>query len=174
VSTTTTAATPTTTTTPPPSTTTLDDVKKAVVAGFDAGEKAYLAALADPASFNPATIVATYAAGRTRDNVISSLTDFQRQGFRVKPGPQGLDYYVVEDVNLLNGPPVTQASLSVCNVSDGIVYDPQNHDAIVNGELGTHRLVWTMVVEHGSWKRLSSQETEHKVGVNACPPKPGS
>jgi hypothetical protein len=168
-----------TTTVPPPSTTTLDDVKKAVIAGFDAGEKAYFAALADPSDFNPDTIRATYAAGQAQTNVISALTDFQRQGFRYRPGPQGLDYYVVEDLKLGIGPPVTTADLFTCQVSDGVVYDPRdpnnpNDDAIVNAELGSHRYKWTMVVEDGKWKRLSSQELEHKTGVNACPPKPGS
>ena len=59
------------------------------------------------------------------------------------------------------------------------MYDPRdpnnpNDDAIVNAELGSHRYKWTMVVEDGTWKRQSSQELEHKTGVNACPPKPGS
>jgi hypothetical protein len=177
--TTSTSAAPTTTAAPPPSTTTLEDVKKAVVAGFDAGEKAYFAALADPSHFNPDTIRATYAAGEAQTNVIAALTDFQHQGFRYRPGPQGLDYYVVEDLKLGNGPPVTTADLFTCQVSDGVVYDPRdpnnpNDDAIVNAELGSHRYQWTMVVEDGTWKRLSSQELEHKTGVNACPPKPGS
>jgi hypothetical protein len=150
-----------------------------VIAGFDAGEKAYFAALADPSNFNPDTIRATYAAGEAQTNVIAALTDFQRQGFRYRPGPQGLDYYVVEDLKLGTGPPVATADLFTCQVSDGVVYDPRdpnnpNDDAIVNAELGSHRYKWTMVVEDGTWKRQSSQELEHKTGVNACPPKPGS
>jgi hypothetical protein len=182
----TTAATSTSTTTATtiptmvaPPTTTLKDVKNQVIAGFDAGENAYLAALAEPTNFDQATVEASYAAGKVRDNVISALTDFRRQGFRYRPGPQGLDYYVVEDINLLDGPPVTRAELFTCQVSDGVVYDPRDpnnpdDDAIVNAELGSHRFKWTMVLEDGVWKRLSSDELEHKRGVNACPPKSGS
>jgi hypothetical protein len=174
-------STTTTTTTPTvaPATTTLEDVKNQVIAGFDAGEKAYLAALADPASFDPTTIEAAYAAGKVRDNVISALTDFQRQGFRTEPGPQALQYYVVEGVTLLDGPPVTRARLSVCSVSDSVVYDPRDpsnpdDDAIVNAELVSRHRDWTMAVENGTWKRLESAETEKEVGENACPAKPSS
>jgi hypothetical protein len=139
----------------------------------------HLGALADPPNFNADTIRATYASGEAQANVISALTDLQRQGFRYRPGPLGLDYYVVEDLKLLDGPPVTKAELFTCQVSDGVVYDPRDpnnpdDDAIVNAELGSHRYKWTMVVEDGTWKRLSSEELEHKTGVNVCPPKPGS
>jgi hypothetical protein len=174
-----TASSTTATPSPTTSTTTLEEVKQQVIAGFDAGEKAYLGALADPTNFNADTIRATYASGVAQTNVISALTDFQRQGFRYRAGPLGLDYYVVEDLKLLDGPPVTKAELFTCQVSDGVVYDPRDpnnpeDDAIVNAELGSHRYKWTMVVEDGTWKRLSSDELEHKTGVNACPPKPGS
>jgi hypothetical protein len=168
-----------TTTVPTPSTTTLDDVKNAVIAGYDKGYQAYNAALADPEHFDPATITASYAAGTARDNVVKSIDDFRRQGFRTKPGPQGLQYYVVEDVNLGNGPPVSQAELTVCDVSDTVVYDPRdpnnpNDDAIINNLLETYRWRWTMVVEDGVWKRLKSDQLDYKTGVNACPPKPSS
>ena len=168
-----------TTTVPTPSTTTLDDVKKAVIAGYDKGYQAYNAALADPDHFDPATITASYAAGTARDNVVKSIDDFRRQGFRTKRGPQGLQYYVVEDVTLGNGPPVTQAELTVCDVSDTVVYDPRdpnnpNDDAIINNLLETYRWRWTMVVEDGVWRRLKSDQLDYKTGVNACPPKPSS
>jgi hypothetical protein len=136
-----------TTTAPMPSTTTLDDVKKAVMAGYDKGYQAYNAALGDPDHFDPATITASYAVGTARDNVVKSIDDFRRQGFRTKPGPQGLQYYVVEDITLGDGPPVTQAELTVCDVSDTVVYE---------------------------WKRLKSDQLDYQTGVNACPPKPSS
>jgi hypothetical protein len=177
--TTSTPGAPTTTAAPPPSTTTLDDVKKAVIAGYEKGYAAYNAALADPTNFDPTTIEATYAAGPARDNVIKSIDDFRRQGFRTKPGPQGLQYYVVEDVTLGNGPPVTQAELTVCDVSDAVVYDPRdpnnpNDDAIVNNLLETYRWRWTMAIEDGAWERVKSEQLDYETGVNACPPKPGS
>ena len=166
-----------TTTVPKPSTTTLDDVKKAVIAGFDAGEKAYLAALADPSNFDPATIRATYS-GQGAETVIRRLEDFKAAGWRTKPGPQNLQYYVVEDITLGNGPPVTQASLTVCNVSDGVVYDPRdpnnpNDDAIINNLLETYKRRWSMVLEAGAWKRGDSEQLDYQSGVNACPPRAG-
>lgn len=175
--TTSTSAAPTTTAAQPPSTTTLDDVKKAVLAGFDAGEKAYLAALAEPGHFDPATIRATYS-GQGAENVIRRLEEFRAAGWRTRPGPQNLQYYVVEDVTLGNGPPVTGASLTVCNVSDGVVYDPRdpnnpNDDAIVNNLLETYKRRWTMVLEDGVWKRGDSEQLDYEAGVNACPPRAG-
>jgi hypothetical protein len=172
-------ATAPTTTAPTPSTTTLDDVKKAVIAGYDKGYQAYNAALGDPDHFDPATIRASYAAGIARENVVKSIDDFRRQGFRTKPGPHGLQYYVVEGITLGDGPPVTQAELTVCDVSDTVVYDPRdpnnpNDDAIVNNLLETYRWRWTMVVEDGVWKRLTSDQLDYQTGVNACPPKPSS
>jgi hypothetical protein len=176
--TTSTSAAPTTITAPPPSTTTLDNVKKAVIAGYEKGYEAYNAALADPANFNPDTIHATYA-GSAADTVIKRLEDFKTAGWRTRPGPQGLQYYIVEDATLGNGPPVTEASLTVCDVSDTIVYDPRdpnnpNDDAIVNSLLETYRWRWTMILDGTSWKRAKSEQLDYETGVNGCPTKPAS
>lgn len=166
-------ATTTSTTSVTTTTTTAADLRAAVISGFDAGEKAYLAALADPAHFDPATIQATYAPGTVRDNVIASLQDFARQGLRTRPGPRNLQYYVVEAMTP-GPPPVATASVNVCSVSDSIVYIPHDpsdpsQDQIVNAEFVSRRRTWTMVLDAGVWKRQSITETDKKVGENTCP-----
>ena len=141
-----------------------------VATGFEASRRAYQAALADPAHFDPAAIDDTYAAGAMRDEVIGNITKFAAAGWQSKPGPLGLEYAVVEEVAVADGATATTATILVCDVSDSIVFDPAN-GAIVNNLLESRRIRWGMVLDSGVWKRQSLVEKVlDETGVNRCPP----
>ena len=151
----------------PPTTVTLDLVRQRVIDGYLAGEKAIYEALRDPEHFDLDAIRAAYLPGDALDTMLGNLQKFKDAGWRTKPGPQNLEYAVVENVEI-SGTSATEATAQVCSVSDGIVYELAT-GAIVNNTLGVRRTRWTMALDAGQWKRRNVEVLDYTTGQNTCP-----
>jgi hypothetical protein len=172
-----TTTTPTTTTTVAP-TTTLDPIAAEEAAVSEAAVQARLARLnllVHPADPSALALVETHyvPASPARAEIDRSLSDLAREGWAVRPHPTVPESVTVEDITFDDELSPTRASLVVCIIDSGIVYEPNatpdGGEAIVNDTVYAARSRYLMNKVDGVWRLADVTLITEWQGVTECP-----
>jgi hypothetical protein len=112
-----------------------------------------------------------YATGSLADRWVEEVRSWIRAGWRVRPGPRGIERTVVLAVRPL-GPDAVE--LDSCTASDGVVYrprpgDPPGSGVVIDGLLATSWRRWRLEFGDGTWRRSAVEELDWVEGRDGCP-----
>ncbi len=112
-----------------------------------------------------------YASGPLADRWVEEVRAWIRAGWRVRPGPRGIERTVVLAVRPL-GPDAVE--LDSCTASDGVVYRPRPQDppgggVVIDGLLATSWRRWRLEFGDGTWRRSEVEELDWVEGRDGCP-----
>jgi hypothetical protein len=140
----------------------VEDVKQAVIAGYERYLAAFAACGAVPSSCNPGDF--TLPGGRAEANLKRFFGDLAAAGHRVATNPER-DRWTATAFTLAERP--GEALLTTCAVDAGVVYDtrstpPLEDDVVVDDSVSTVVSEWTFVATGQGWTLrdnvLKSQE----------------
>jgi hypothetical protein len=167
-------------TTPAP-TTTVDPLAAEEAAVVEAAEQARLARLNalvnpdDPAAL--ASLDLYYVPeSPARGEVNTSLADLAREGWAVRPHPSVPDSVTVEEIAFETAASPARATLVVCIIDSGIVYEPgaapDGGEVIVNDVVYAARSTYEMAKVDGHWKLFDISLVNEWQGITECPEAP--
>jgi hypothetical protein len=177
----TTTTVPSTSTTTAAPTTTIDPLAAEEAAVSEAAVQARLArlnALVNPNNPAALAVLDQYYVpdSPARAEVDKSLGDLAREGWAVRPHPSVPDSVTVEEITFEPATPPTQATLVVCIIDSGIVYEPNaapdGSDAIVNDIVYAARSTYRMSKVEGGWKLADISLLTEWQGMAECPEAP--
>jgi hypothetical protein len=170
----------TTTTTSAP-TTTLDPIAAEEAAVSEAARQARLSLVGALVNVDDPEAVAALDEwyvdnSPARQTADESLDDLRSENWRARFNPTIPDSLLVERTTFLGGRPFTEAELTVCVVSAGILYEPNaapdGSDVVIDDAVVTYRLLYLMSKQDNTWKLRSVTELEKWEGVTVCPGSP--
>ena len=108
------------------------------------------------------------------DLTLKNMDTLRTNGWRSRPNPTVPSVAIVEsEVELLDGPPSTQAQVTICSISSDTLFEPggapDGSDTVVNDEVVARRTRVTLVLEDGAWKTYEGTGLGSWTGQATCP-----
>jgi hypothetical protein len=146
----------------------VEDVKQAVIAGYEAYLAAFSACLAAPSACEPSGF--TMPGSPAEAGAAQSAEFLQANGYRSEANP-AVDFFAVESVALDNG----EAELTVCRVDGGTTYDTRGtddpgDDVVVNNEVRSIRTTWKLERFETNWRVRAGAKLTDEAGITCARP----
>jgi len=143
------------------------DVLASAIGDFLASERWYLAVVRGLPDADPESLRA-FASGAVADRWIAGIERWRRAGWRVAPGPLGIDRTVVERGRRR---PDGAVEVESCTASDGILFRPgpvPGERVVLDDVLATVRRRVVLVRGPTGWQRTEVEEVSWQEGADRC------